>query len=73
MSTDATYGPNPLLYAMASIAQADRIAMDGDAAGITVTFWRGDTKVERFIADDDPAMEGDWEQIAIDARDALAA
>ncbi len=73
MPTDAEDGPNPLLYAMASIAQADRIVMDGDASGVTVTFWRGDTKVERFIADDDPAMEGDWEQIAIDAREALAA
>lgn len=73
LSTETKAEPNPLLNAMMAVAQADRIHMDGDETGVMVTFWRGDKKAQRFIADDDEAMDGSWEQIALDARDALAA
>lgn len=71
MSTEAE--PNPLLSAMMEVAQATRVKLDGEETGVRVTFWRGDKKAERFIADDDEAMDASWEQIALDARDALAA
>lgn len=64
---------NPLLRAMGEVAEADRVTMERDEAGVTMTFWRGEIKCDRRIANDDPAMDGSWEVIALEAKEALSA
>jgi len=68
---------NPLLEAMGVASGADRVSMDIEPEGVTVTFWSGETKCERFFAPDDKTLDGPWEDVAFkigtDARELLSA